>query len=106
MLGNKLLQAGLIGTILTALCCFTTTLVIGLGTVGLAAATAWLDVILLPLLGVFLCLTHMRCTGDGDCHEGPPLDPHLSRVRATRRTRKCRPIRASISKITRDVVLS
>ena len=40
MLGNKLLQAGLIGTILTALCCFTPTLVIGLGTVGLAAATA------------------------------------------------------------------
>ena len=57
MQGNKLLEAGLIGTILTALCCFTPILVIGLGAFGLAAATVWLDVILLPLLRVFLCLT-------------------------------------------------
>ena len=57
MLGNKLLQAGLIGTILTALCCFTPILVLGFGAVGLAAATGWLDVILLPLLVALLCLT-------------------------------------------------
>lgn len=57
MQGNRLLQAGLIGTVLTAFCCFTPILVIGFGAVGLAAATAWLDVILLPLLVAFLCLT-------------------------------------------------
>ena len=57
MQGNRLIQAGLIGTVLTALCCFTSILVTGFGAVGLAAATARLDVILLPLLVALLCLT-------------------------------------------------
>ena len=57
MQGSWLLQAGLIGTVLTELCCFTPILVVGFGSVGLAAATAWLDVILLPLFVAFLCLT-------------------------------------------------
>jgi len=57
MQGSWLLQAGLIGTVLTELCCFTPILVVGFGSVGLAAATAWLNVILLPLFVAFLCLT-------------------------------------------------
>jgi mercuric ion transport protein len=57
MQGDKLLKCSIGGTILTAICCFTPILVLGLGAVGLAAATDWLDVILLPLLAGFLCLT-------------------------------------------------
>jgi mercuric ion transport protein len=51
---NKLLQVGVIGTVLTALYCFMPILDLGLGTVGLVAAMAWLDV---PCLGIFLCLS-------------------------------------------------
>lgn len=57
MQGDKLLKCSIGGTVLTALCCFTPILVLGLSAVGLAAATAWLDIILLPLLAAFLCLT-------------------------------------------------
>lgn len=54
--GNKPLWIGLGGSGVTAVCCFTPVLVIGLGAVGAGAAIAWLDVVLLPLLGFFLLL--------------------------------------------------
>ena len=55
MARRGLLATGLIGTVVTALCCFTPVLVIVLAAFGLAAA--WLDFLLLPLLTGFLGLT-------------------------------------------------
>lgn len=54
---NKLLQLGVIGTVLVAVCCFTPLLVILLSTLGLAALTGYLDYVLLPALVFFLGLT-------------------------------------------------
>lgn len=54
--GTRLIATGLIGTIVTAICCFTPVLVIALGALGLAAAVGYLDLVLLPLLGVFVAL--------------------------------------------------
>ena len=51
---NKLLRASLAGAVVTAVCCFTPVLVILMGAAGLAAWTGKLDMILFPLLGVFL----------------------------------------------------
>ena len=52
-----LLRIGLIGTAVTALCCFTPLLVVGLGAVGLSAWLGWLDAVLLPALAVFVAIT-------------------------------------------------
>ncbi len=55
---NKhLFRTGIIGTAITAVCCFTPALVILLGTVGLSAALAWLDYVLLPALALFIGVT-------------------------------------------------
>jgi mercuric ion transport protein len=43
--------------VVTALCCFTPVLVLLLGALGLSAWAGWLDVVLLPLLAVFLAIT-------------------------------------------------
>lgn len=53
---NKLFKMGVIGTIITALCCFTPVLVVLFGALGLAALVGYLDLVLFPLLGVFLVL--------------------------------------------------
>lgn len=53
---NRLLQLGIVGTILTALCCFTPVLVLLLGALGLAAVVGYLDYVLFPLLAVFILL--------------------------------------------------
>jgi mercuric ion transport protein len=55
--GKGLLKTGLIGSAVTALCCFTPVLVFTLGAVGLASILAWLDYVLLPMLAVFLAIT-------------------------------------------------
>ena len=57
MAGERLFKVGLIGTVITALCCFTPLLVVLLGTVGVSAALGWLDVVLLPALTAFLGIT-------------------------------------------------
>jgi mercuric ion transport protein len=54
---SLLLRMGVIGTVIVALCCFTPVLVVLLGVVGLSALTGWLNVVLLPALGVFAGLT-------------------------------------------------
>ncbi len=54
--GNHLLCIGIIGTVLTALCCFTPVLVVLFGALGLAALVGYLDYVLFPLLVVFLLL--------------------------------------------------
>lgn len=54
---RTLLGAGLIGTLLAALCCFTPVLVILAGVVGLSAIVGYLDYVLLPALVFFAALT-------------------------------------------------
>jgi hypothetical protein len=54
---NKLLGAGIIGAVVTALCCFTPALVLLLGALGLGALTGYLDYVLLPALAFFVGLT-------------------------------------------------
>jgi mercuric ion transport protein len=57
MTEKGLLRVGIIGTVVTALCCFTPVLVMLLGAVGLSAAIGWLDYVLWPALVSFLGLT-------------------------------------------------
>jgi len=57
MTNARLLTIGIIGTIVTALCCFTPVLVVTFAAVGLAAAVAYLDLVLLPALAGFLMVT-------------------------------------------------
>ena len=54
--GNRCLNAGIWGSIIAAICCFTPVLVIGLGLIGLAALTPYLDAVLFPMLGLFVIL--------------------------------------------------
>ena len=58
MEGNKCFNAGIWGSIIAAICCFTPVLVVGLGLIGLAAFTPYLDYVLFPLLGLFLILAY------------------------------------------------
>jgi mercuric ion transport protein len=54
---RRLLGTGIVGTVVTAVCCFTPVLVVALGAVGLSAWLGWLDAVLLPLLALFIGLT-------------------------------------------------
>jgi len=54
---KKVLQFGLIGTIIAALCCFTPVLVVLFGVVGLSAFIGYLDYVLFPALAFFVLLT-------------------------------------------------
>ncbi|MFC3677127.1 mercury resistance system transport protein MerF [Ferrovibrio xuzhouensis] len=69
---RTLLSAGLIGTVIAALCCFTPVLVVLAGVVGLSAIVGHLDYVLLPALVFFIGLAvyamrrrpiHARATG-------------------------------------------
>lgn len=55
---NKhLLKIGIVGSVIAALCCFTPILVILLSALGLSAIIGYLDIVLLPALGIFVLLT-------------------------------------------------
>jgi mercuric ion transport protein len=54
---DRLLQAGVIGMVVAALCCFTPVLVVLLAAVGLSALVGWLDYVLLPAMAIFAALT-------------------------------------------------
>jgi mercuric ion transport protein len=54
---TKLLWIGIIGSVVTALCCFTPILVILLGAVGLSAIVGYLDYVLFPALAIFIGIT-------------------------------------------------
>ena len=56
MNNSKLLKTGIVGLVVTALCCFTPVLVVLFGVLGLSAVVGWLDYILLPLLAFFIGL--------------------------------------------------
>ena len=55
-MSNKLVKKGIVGAVITAICCFTPVLVVLFGALGLAALVGYLDFVLFPLLGVFLVL--------------------------------------------------
>ncbi|MEP2891897.1 mercury resistance system transport protein MerF [Tateyamaria sp.] len=55
-LPRHLFRIGAIGTVITALCCFTPFLVVALTSLGLAGAISYLDIVLLPVLGAFMVL--------------------------------------------------
>lgn len=57
MRNTSLLKIGIFGTIIAAICCFTPALVILLGAIGLSALIAWLDIVLLPALMLFIVIT-------------------------------------------------
>ena len=57
LIKDRLLQVGVLGSIIAALCCFTPVLVILLGAVGLSSMTGYLDLVLLPALAIFLAIT-------------------------------------------------
>jgi len=50
------MKFGIVGTVITALCCFTPVLVVLFGALGLAGLVGYLDYVLFPLLAVFLAL--------------------------------------------------
>ena len=56
MKDKALLRTGIIGALVTALCCVTPMLVIPLVAIGLSAWVGWLDYVLFPALAVFLGL--------------------------------------------------
>ena len=56
MADDKLLRTGVISVLLTALCCFTLTLVVALGAVGLASWVGVLDFVLFPLMALFFAM--------------------------------------------------
>ena len=56
-MNKKFLTIGIIGTMVTALCCFTPALVFLFGIIGLSSWLSWLDYVLLPALVVFLGIT-------------------------------------------------
>lgn len=51
---KRKIWVGGIGSVIAALCCFTPILAITFGAVGLGVAVSYLDIVLLPLLGLFL----------------------------------------------------
>jgi len=53
---RTLLRTGIAGTVITAVCCVTPVLVVALGALGLSAWLGWLDLVLFPLLAVFVGL--------------------------------------------------
>ena len=57
MTAQKLVALGGIGSVILAVCCFTPALVIVFGIIGLSAWVGFIDVVLLPGLFVFMCLT-------------------------------------------------
>ena len=56
MRDRTLLRAGIIGSVVAALCCGTPVLAVVLGALGLSAWLAWADYVILPVLAAFLAL--------------------------------------------------
>lgn len=54
---KNIFVSALIGTILTAICCFTPVLVIAAGAIGLSMLIPYLDLALFPALGILFIIT-------------------------------------------------
>lgn len=57
MKGKSILKVGVVGSVITAICCFTPALVILFGALGLSAFVYLLDAVLIPMLVIFLGVT-------------------------------------------------
>lgn len=57
MKNNRLFKVGIVGSIISALCCFTPVLVVLFSAVGLSSMLGLIDYIVLPALAVFVLLT-------------------------------------------------
>ena len=57
MKNNRLFKVGVVGSILSALCCFTPVLVVVFGAVGLSSMLGLIDYMVLPALAGFVLLT-------------------------------------------------
>jgi mercuric ion transport protein len=73
MNGRTLVETGLVGAVVAAVCCFTPLLLIALAAVGLSALTGYLDYVLFPALAICLGMIgyglHMRRPGAAACCE-------------------------------------
>ena len=75
MKSSALLKTGVVGIVVSALCCFTPVLVLMLGGIGLAAWVGYLDYVLMPALLFFVGLTlyavsrRNKNTCKENCHE-------------------------------------
>ena len=49
-------KVGIAGTVITAICCFTPILPLFLGAVGLSILVQYLDMFLIPALGIFIVI--------------------------------------------------
>ncbi|WP_319784321.1 mercury resistance system transport protein MerF [Oceanisphaera sp. IT1-181] len=56
MSGSKLLKIGAVGSMITALCCFTPVLVWLFAVLGFSALVGYLDYVLWPMLALFLVI--------------------------------------------------
>ncbi|MBL6958671.1 MAG: mercury resistance system transport protein MerF [Rhodospirillales bacterium] len=54
---DPVLKTGIIGVVLTGLCCFTPLLVLTFSALGVSAWLGFADYVLLPALGIFSALT-------------------------------------------------
>jgi len=57
MTDKVFLKIGLVGSVIAAICCFTTLLVILLGAIGLSSLVGMLDIVLLPAFAIVLVIT-------------------------------------------------
>jgi len=57
MENKRIFKIGAIGAVIAALCCFTPLLVVLLTTIGLSSLLGMLDIVLLPVLGIFIAIT-------------------------------------------------
>ena len=53
MPGSQIFRVGIIGTIVTAVCCFTPVLPFILSAIGISRFVSYLDMVLMPLLAIF-----------------------------------------------------
>lgn len=56
MARNRLLLTGIVGFVVSMLCCITPALVVLLAAIGIAGSLGWLDYILLPAMAIFAAL--------------------------------------------------
>jgi mercuric ion transport protein len=57
MMRDRLLVAGIAGTAVTLICCFTPALAVLFAALGMSAAIGWIDIVLFPALAIFLIMT-------------------------------------------------
>ncbi len=73
---SGLFKTGVIGTVVTAICCFTPVLAVTVGLIGVGAITGYLDYVLFPALAVFVGITiyavvrRRRAARDDTCMPG------------------------------------